>query len=360
MRGALLLAAAFAMALAPGQPLKPAEGPVRAVLPWVDAHLHLVAGRGGSEDWAGAVEAAVRTMDRFGIATAIVLPPPQVDSQPSLQDHERFAGLLRRHPGRFAFLGGGGTLNALVHRYPDASQVTEQVKREFADAAEAILDRGASGFGEMASLHVSVTQGHPYEYVAADHPLLLVLADIAARRNVPIDLHMDAVQGEMPAPEFLSAGSNPPRLPDTIAALERLLAHKRKANIVWAHAGSDPIGGMSAATLGRLMETHPNLHASLRIVGRQAQRMTNKVLAEGALESAWRELLVRHADRFVIGTDSFIVSPALRGAGPGVAFAERNEPKLMATLHFLQLLPPEVARKIGRDNALRLYRLPGG
>lgn len=342
----------------PGQP--PAPGAVKPRLSWIDVHLHLVTGRGSSRpDWGGAVETAIRDMDQFGIAMALVMPPPQVETQPGVYDADAFAGALTRYRGRFASLGGGGTLNSTLHRYADPVQVTDGVKRRFATAAEKLIDGGAVGFGEMASLHVSAASGHPYEFVPADHPLMLVLADVAAKRDVPIDLHLDAVDAPMPTPAFLAerSSANPPVLPETLAALERLLAHNRKANIVWAHAGSDPIGGMSAAAVGRLMGAHPNLYVSLRIVGAPAP-LRNKVLTPTGLDPAWDALLTRHADRFVIGTDSFMVAPTTRGSGPGTTFAERNTPKLQATVHFLSLLSPDVARTIGRDNAIRLYKLP--
>ncbi|MGP1684924.1 MAG: hypothetical protein ACTS8S_21585, partial [Giesbergeria sp.] len=71
---ACLAAGAFA-------PTTCAQPAARAPLPWVDVHLHLVGGRGQQQDYGGAVEAAIREMDRFGMATAIVLPPPQIDQQ---------------------------------------------------------------------------------------------------------------------------------------------------------------------------------------------------------------------------------------------------------------------------------------
>jgi predicted TIM-barrel fold metal-dependent hydrolase len=344
----------------PGMPPGQApQGPatVQAPAPWIDVHLHLVAGRGGQDDYGGAVDTAVREMDRFGIAMAIVMPPPQVDSQ-SPYDYPSYSGALRRYPGRLAFLAGGGTLNPTIHRYADPAKVTDKVKRDFAAAAEKLVDAGAVGFGEIAALHISAVAGHPYEFVPADHPLLLALADVAAKRGVPIDLHMDAVEGEAPAPQLMAGASNPPKLPDTMAALPRLLAHNPQAKIVWAHGGSDPIGAMSAATIGRLMAAHSNLYVSLRIHGVQAPTH-NKVFADpGALDPAWKELLARHADRFMIGTDSFMVSPNVRGGGPGATFGERNEPKLRATVHFLSLLPADVAQKIRRDNAVKIYKLP--
>lgn len=363
LRGAaaVLLAALAGLGVsadrATGQPrMGPPDGaPVQAPVAWIDVHMHLVAGRGASADFAGAVDAAVREMDRFGIAQALILPPPQVETQ-SPYDVPDYAGAIRKWRGRFAALGGGGTLNATLHRYADPARVTDAVKRDFATAAERILDGGAVGFGELASLHVSATDGHPFEYVPADHPLLRVLAEIAARRDVPIDLHMDGLEEAMATPARFVVPPNPPTLPATVPALERLLAAHPRARIVWAHGGSDPFGGQSPAVLGRLMDAYPNLFVSLRIYGPQAP-FQNKPLMPGGLDPAWRALLTRHADRFVLGTDSFVVSPTLRGTGPGLTFAARNTPKLQATVHLLSLLPPDIALKIGRENAIRVYKL---
>ena len=360
-----LVSVALAADAQPQRPMPPGRSPaaappaVKATVPWIDVHLPLVTGRGSSPDWAGAVETAIRDMDQFGIAMAIVMPPPQVDTQAAVYDALAFGGALTRYRDRFAYLGGGGTLNAALHRYADPAQVTDRVKRQFAADAGKLIDAGAVGFGEIASLHVSAASGHPYEFVPADHPLLLVLADVAAKRDVPIDLHLDAVENPTPTPAFLAerSAANPATLPATIAPLERLLAHNPKARVVWAHGGSDPIGGMSAAAIGRLMDAHPNLHVSLRIVGAPAP-FQNKVLTPAGLDPEWGALLTRHADRFMIGTDSFMVAATTRGSGPGTMFAERNAPKLQATVHFLSLLPPDVARKIGRDNAIHLYKLP--
>ena len=49
-----------------------AQPPMPPPVPWIDVHLHLIGGRERSPDFAGAVEAAIREMDRFGIAMAIV------------------------------------------------------------------------------------------------------------------------------------------------------------------------------------------------------------------------------------------------------------------------------------------------
>jgi hypothetical protein len=294
-------------------------------------------------------------MDRLGIRRAIILPPPQIISK-NWYDYPAFAQALREYPNRFSFLGGGGKLNTELHKYSDPSSVTEDVKETFADQAQQIIKDGALGFGEIAALHISATPGHPYEFVPADHPLLRVLADVAGKLNVPIDLHMDATENEMPVPPRFKDGDNPPTLPSTIDALRRLLKHNPKAKVVWAHGGSDPLGSMTPALVGKLLDEHLNLYVSLRVVGGRAP-MLNKLLDFGDIVTEWVVVLKRHPDRFVIGSDSFFASPNLRGSGPGIRFGKRNVPKLRATKHFLSLLPPNVARKIARDNAVRIYGL---
>jgi hypothetical protein len=192
--------------------------------------------------------------------------------------------------------------------------------------------------------------------VPADHPLILLLADVAAKFNVPIDLHMDATVEEIPVPRRFKGGDNPRILPRTVSSLRRLLAHNRQARIVWAHGGSDPLGAMTPTLIGSLMDKYPNLYVSLRVVGGKAP-MHNKLLAHGSIEPQWLKLLIRHANRFVIGTDSFFVSPNLMGSGPGAKFAQRNVQKIKATRHFLSLLPPEVFRKIAGGNASQIYNI---
>ena len=332
-----------------------AKAQVRSGVGFIDVHVHLIGGRGNNEDYVGAINEAIGHMDRLGIWKAIILPPPQVVSQ-DWYDYPAFLHALNKYPNRFSFLGGGGKLNAELHKYSDLSSVTEDVKRTFSIQAQKTIRDGAIGFGEIASLHISAAPGHPFEFVPADHPLLLVLADVAAKFNVPIDLHMDATDDETPIPPRFSDGDNPSTLPPTIGSFRRLLEHNPLAKIVWAHGGSDPLGSMSAALVGDLMDEYSNLFVSLRVVGGRAL-MHNKLLRDGDIVPEWLNILNRHSDRFVIGSDSFFVSPKLGDSGPGIKFSQRNVPKLRATRHFLSLLPPSVASSIARDNALRIYRL---
>ncbi|MED5579494.1 MAG: hypothetical protein VX794_05620 [Nitrospinota bacterium] len=306
-------------------------------------------------DYEGAVDAALEVMDRIGIEKAIIMSPPQIPSVDEY-DYPAFIDALSENKDRFMFLGGGGSLNVLLHKYRNKSSITKEIKRDFRKLAVKILKDGAIGFGEMASLHISAVSGHPYEFVPADHPLLKVLADVAAKFDVPIDLHMDAANKEIPTPFRFKDADNPDNLPATIPALKMLLAHNSKAKIVWAHGGSDPLGSMSASLISSMMDKYPNLYVSLRVVGGRAP-MFNKVLSFGALAPDWSQLFNRHSNRFVIGSDSFFISPEIRGAGPGAQFGRRNVQKLRATKYFLSLLPSDVALKISKENAMRIYKI---
>src|SRR6266853_6559367 len=62
-----------------------------------------------------------------------------------------------------------------------------EIRRTFRERAEEIVRQGAVGFGEMTAEHFA--GGTPYQYAPADHPLFLLLADIAAQHRVVIDFH---------------------------------------------------------------------------------------------------------------------------------------------------------------------------
>lgn len=72
--------------------------------------------------------------------------------------------------------------------------------------------------------------------------------------------------------------------------------------------------------------------------------------------AAAQEWIDVHAD-LVTGTDRFHAGVVMAGKGRGMLFAERNEPKLENSRRLLSELLPEFAAKIGRENAIAIYRL---
>ena len=317
----------------------------------VDTHAHLLPDASLSFD--GALSEAVKVMDRYGIETTLIMSPPRSTAVKGNYEVEDLLAAVGKHPGRFRLMGGGGGLNRTLHGHADPSSVTAGVRDTFSTEARRLIGAGALGFGEMSSLHVSLSREHQYAFVPADHPLLLLLADIAAEEGVPIDLHCDALQEEIATPrELAKYPTNPKSMPATIPPLERLLAHNPRATIIWVHAGTDHLGDFTPKRIGGMLDRYPNLFVSLKIAPPRSSSK-QKILSKKKLDGSWRELLIRHADRFVIGTDAFYSSPGAAGAITG--FTEAAEPMMKTMQMVLSKLPAKVAQQIGRENARRLY-----
>jgi predicted TIM-barrel fold metal-dependent hydrolase len=261
------------------------------------------------------------------------------------------------HPGRLYLVDGGATLKPFIAE-TDPARVDASVRADFRARAQAILAGGAVAFGEMIALHFCLGPTHSYQHTPADHPLFLLLAEIAAERNVPIDIHMEAVAAERETPPGLlrACAKNPERLPASLPAFERLLAHRRDARIVWQHVGWDNLGEATVDLYRRLMSKHPNLHLSLRVelrreqVGTRGMPMPNRIVDDaGAVLPEWLALLREFSDRVMIGADEFV--------GPSGGLTTEPNASFRTTWDMLEQLPEDLRNKIGRENAIRVYRL---
>jgi len=305
-------------------------------------------------DHYSSLKVMLQEMDRVGIRKMLIVPPPfPPQARPALvYDAVRIKEVIGKHTDRFAFFGGGGSLNMIVLSTPP-EKVTPEIKAEFRAKAEAILAAGAVGFGEMTAEHLSLSLmkeeglNHFHNVTAPDHPLLLLLADIAAEKDVPIDFHFDIFPRTIPTPAHLKDG-NPPELRENQQAFERLLRHNPKARFTWAHLGSDPGMQRTPRLMRELMDRHPNLYSAFRIAVHSPAPMI-AVDRQGFLKPEWRALIERYPDRFTMHTDMFYVSswPPLRG--PKDAHEK--------AVNMLSQLPPELARKLAYENAQKFYNL---
>jgi hypothetical protein len=176
--------------------------------------------------------------------------------------------------------------------------------------------------------------------------LFLVLSDIAAKNNMVIDIHMEAVTREMPVPARLKSSNNPKLLRPNIEAFEKLLAHNRSTKIIWAHAGWDNTGERTILLMSELFDKHPNLFMSIKI-GRDSVP-ENRPVNEKGLKPEWLEFIRKYPDRFVIGSDEFFASPMISYSSPA---------RLETTFRFLYLLPHDLAYKVGYENPNHIFGL---
>jgi hypothetical protein len=116
------------------------------------------------------------------------------------------------------------------------------------------------------------------------------------------------------------------------AAIEELFAIDPRVKILWAHAG------MSAGPdlVGKLLDRFPTLWVELAL--------RFDVAPGGKLDPGWRALFLRHPERFLVGTDTW-VTPRWAELQAG----------MIAIRAWLGELPREVAEKIASRNAERLF-----
>jgi predicted TIM-barrel fold metal-dependent hydrolase len=329
-------AAALTLVLLRAQSAARAAQPVPAISPFVDAHAHP-----DPSDPERSVRAALEAMKLENAAKIVLMPQPFTFEDRERYDAEVLLPAIKGHTDKLAVLGGGGTLNPMIQQSARSGDAGAEIQRKFKEQAEELLRLGAVGFGELTAEHFPSKT--PYQSVAPDHPLFLLLADIAAEHGVPIDLHMEAVPQAMPLPAPLESPPNPPRLRANIAAFERLLAHNPRARIIWAHAGADNTGYRTPELCRRLLAAHPNLYMDVKIDPLKPGK--NPLLANGAsgaIKPEWLALFEDFPDRFVVGTDQSYPEPP----GP-----QRWE----AMVLLLNQLPAGLRGKIGVENAARLY-----
>ncbi len=120
--------------------------------------------------------------------------------------------------------------------------------------------------------HAGIGEFHLHGIDNADKGLLAGIAKLAAERKAVLHIH----SGAEPVKFFY--GLDP------------------KLTIIWAHAGmSEP-----PAVIGPMMDRHANLYADLSY-------REQEILGRGkGLDTEWRALLERHADRFMVGSDTWV------------------------------------------------------
>ena len=272
-------------------------------------------------------------MDARGITRTVLAPPPTTGAPNRTDTYgpAELTEIVRQAPTRFAFAAGGEVLNPILQNTP-ANDIPPQRVERFRAAAVAIAQAGAAAFAELGAEVLAsgkrMTGGHSHQTSPADHPLLLTLAEIAARFKMPIGLHMEAITAESGQAE-------------NISAFERLLGSNRSARIVWLHAGWDRTGQRSVQLMQTLLRRHPNLFMTLKSdsIGNAG---TAPLDASGRLKSEWLVMLREFPDRFVIGSDQFY---------------DLGLDRIDNARRIMDALPLDLARQIGRENPPSIYRL---
>lgn len=203
------------------------------------------------------------------------------------------------------------------------------------------------GFGEFAIEHPCLGPKHNYQAAPADHELFLLLSDMAAKYDVPIDVHMEAVVKDMPTPSF-HCDSNPKIIKENLTAFEKFVSHNRKAKIIWSHLGWDHTGERTVALTRRLLKKHPNLYMSFKLSLDDSDKENMPFNNDYTLKKDWLELIKEFPDRFLLGTDKFFRSARIKQVGPD---------NILYTHKFIKALSSDLVQQLGIKNPKKLFKL---
>jgi predicted TIM-barrel fold metal-dependent hydrolase len=320
---------------APAKTASPAARAIPAVSPYIEAHTHF-----DEKNPEAAVQAALKGMQRQNASMIFFLAPPDTFDSPGKFDTDLIIPLLKKYPGKFHYMAGGGTLNPMIQQSVRSGDAGPEALKKFRAKAEELLRMGAVGLGEVTTEHFPSST--PYQNAPPDHPLFLLLADIAAEHSVPIILHMETVVEDMNLPADLKSPPNPPRLKANIPAFERLLSHNPRAKIIWAHLGSDYTGNRTIELTRRLLTAHPNLFMEIKTDPLNPGK-NYPLDANGKLKPEWLKLFSDFSDRLILGSDQHYPEP------------QPDPQRWQTDVLLYNQLPADLQRKIGTDNVYRIY-----
>jgi hypothetical protein len=126
--------------------------------------------------------------------------------------------------------------------------------------------------GTPAGPYRGLGEFHLYDSANADGATARTLMRLAQERDLAVLAHVDDV------------------------AIDLLMAHAPRARLIWAHTG---IGGAPAPRVQALLERYPGLRGELSY----RPGLTGE---GGLLAPEWKDLVTRHPQRFMIGSDTWV------------------------------------------------------
>ena len=317
----------------------------------VDAHDHL--GRWLSDDGSWAVPDVSRLLSQMDAAN--VRAVVNLDGRWGEELEENLERYDRRHPGRF-----------VTFCHVDWSETASPGFGErLAGSLRRSLASGARGLKVWKDLGLGLTDDHG-ELLMPDDRRLAPLWDAAGEAGAPVMIHtadplafFDPVDGRNERfeelqrhPDWSYARFGRPHYRRLLEALERLVAAHPGSTFIAAHVAG---AAEDLDLVDRLLCAHANLYVDIAArvgeLGRQPRRA--------------RELVLRHGDRVLFGTDA--VPPDPREYAISFRFLETDdehfayspdEPPPQGRWRVSGLgLPDEVLKRVYSGNARRV--IPG-
>jgi Tat protein secretion system quality control protein TatD with DNase activity len=285
-----------------------------AEFPLIDAHSHYVPK--AMSDYGYTPEELLKAMDIAGIRRMVVLGFGPGVSQLARQKPSRF---VASYVGDFSF-----RFRQARGEIKDGTTPTE-VERISVEFEKALKSGLYQGIGEIHTYADPWIPFLPGANIAPDSPLINRLLHLAGRYGMPINIHCTSTGVEKMA--------------------RSLRAHP-KTLVVWAHTGSY----LSPSAISDILREYPNVFFDLSSKNPACcpagYSQNHPLMGIRSINENWRQLFEAYPHRFLVGVD-FLSSNHL--------FYAREAGEFYRTI--LGHLMPATARKIGYQNAQRLYGL---
>ena len=292
-----------------------------AELPIIDAH--------SQADQHIEFDEIIKVMDEARVSRAILTL--RGSRQP-----EELAAFASRHPDRIiaavrtkGYMSGGG-------KYFKQMFVKQMLMPQFRALGEVLLWHEEKT--AVTVIRGDGTMGPPPKVVfSPDHPRVQGVLSAAIKKGWPFVAHI----------EFRNI--------PTVAEFNEFM---NKFEIMLRRNPDHPfllnnMGYLEANQVRRLIESHPNIYFipswsnPIAAKGKHGQRFVN-MFKKNSLSLEWRDLIVRHPERFVLGLDNIM-------ANQWGSFYVRQ---IALWRQALNKLPAHVAHAVAHTNAERLWRLP--
>lgn len=328
----LLLLAVVTTGCRPVVAPTPAQERADGSVPAVDSHLHFFDFTGQTDGFPALVAA----MDAAGIDQAVIFGMPIVKMWTE-SDPIRPAYYLDTDAPAYYFSATDLLLaNEFLRQpatvrsrfYPFLGGINP-LDQNAADYLEMVIDSYPPGFwrgiGEIMSRHDDLTAFTYGEPPRADHPALMRVYAMAARRDLPVLIHHNITSVNQQEPIYLPE-------------LERALAANPETTFIWAHIGISRRLTVPtlADELSRLLATYPNLYVDISWVV-----YPNVIAADDASLAEWAGVIEEFPSRVLIGSDKV-------GHWQEYTDVIRQYDKLLSRLS------PETAGLVAGGNLLRL------
>ena len=269
---------------------------------YVDAHSHLFKAMSADDE--------IAAFRKAGIAGVLVMWP----------DPEPVRAVARKNPG---YAIPWISLSAL-----QGSVVKDDTVADFVRARD---QDGFCGFGEMAT-RLPAPNEQVSDAAFVSDPRRVKIYDAADARGTPVNMHVSLVE------------------PETLAAVEHIVATHPRAPFIIAHGG----GGIGPEQIAKLLAAHPNMNFDLSVPlsparGGGAPRPQAALAADGSLQPAWRAVIERFPDRFMFAMDI-----------QSVESVQGIPAKLAAARAAFAPLPLAIEEAVAHRNIERVLRGCGG